>query len=86
MKESHLRSLIKAVSWRIFGTFVTMIISYLITHKMSFAIYIGLVEFISKIACFYFHERIWGLIPFGLSRNLKRKVPDSLDYPMNNPA
>lgn len=69
MKESHIRSLIKAVSWRVFGTVITMFICYFITHKISFAIYIGLVEFVSKIACFYFHERIWSVIPFGLSRS-----------------
>lgn len=70
MKESHLRSLIKAVSWRIFGTIVTVFISYLITQKISFAIYIGLIEFVAKIICFYFHERMWSIIPFGLSNKL----------------
>lgn len=68
MKESHLRSIIKAVSWRVFGTMMTMFISYLITHKVDLSIYIGLLEFFSKVLIFYFHERMWGIISFGRAR------------------
>lgn len=68
MKESHTRSLIKAVSWRVFATFITMIITYMITHRVVFAIYVGLFEFVSKIALFYLHERIWHFIPFGMPK------------------
>lgn len=74
MQESHLRSLTKAISWRIFGTVVTMCISYLITHQITFAIYIGLVEFIAKIICFYIHERMWSVIPFGLKSMIQNSV------------
>lgn len=69
MKETHLRSLIKAISWRILGTVVTMLISYIITQEISFAIYIGIFEFISKVAFFYFHERLWSFVPFGVVKS-----------------
>jgi adenylylsulfate kinase len=59
MNESHLRSIVKAISWRIFGTLATMLITYFFTHKIDIAIYIGIFEFISKIVLFYIHERIW---------------------------
>jgi uncharacterized membrane protein len=59
MKESHLRSMIKAVSWRVFGTLATMLIIYLFTHKITITLYVGLFEFVSKIALFYVHERLW---------------------------
>lgn len=65
MQESHLRSMIKAVSWRIFGTFSTMLITFMVTHQIHFALYVGLFEFISKIGLFYLHERIWNKIPLG---------------------
>lgn len=74
MKESHLRSVTKAISWRIFATFITMVITYFITGQVSFAIYVGLFEFFSKIALFYLHERIWGVIPFGLSKRQKPEL------------
>jgi uncharacterized membrane protein len=66
--ESHLRSLIKAVSWRIFGTLATVVISYIFTNKWSTALYIGAFEFITKIAIFYVHERVWHKIPLGLNK------------------
>lgn len=71
MKESHLRSVIKAISWRIFGTLATMSIIYLFTRKVDVTLYIGLFEFVSKIGLFYFHERIWNAVSFGLSNKVK---------------
>lgn len=84
MKKSRLHSLIKAFSWRIFATGITMIISYLITHKISFAIYIGTFEFISKIIFFYLHERIWETISLQRKRThvdvkINSKNPVSTD-------
>lgn len=64
--ESHLRSLAKAASWRILGTCGTMVIAFLLTHKISTSFYIGLSEFMTKIVLFYFHERMWSAISFGM--------------------
>lgn len=66
MKESHSRSLLKAFSWRVFGTFSTMSITYLFTHKVDVTLYVGAFEFVSKIALFYVHERMWNGMAFGL--------------------
>ncbi len=76
MRETHARSVLKALSWRIFGTIMTMIVSYLITRKLSFSIYIGLFEFLSKMILFYLHERIWNIIPIGLLKRESRISPD----------
>ncbi len=59
MKQPHLHSLLKALSWRLFASVITVIISYLITHQLSFAVSIGAIEFLSKIFFFYLHERMW---------------------------
>ncbi|MHB1947706.1 MAG: DUF2061 domain-containing protein [Gammaproteobacteria bacterium] len=74
MKESHLRSIMKAFSWRVFATLTTMVITYFITGEISFAIYVGLFEFVSKIVLYYFHERLWGIIPFGLPKSRGREL------------
>lgn len=66
MKESHLRSIIKATSWRIFGSFATALLAFLVTHQLDISIYIGMLEFVTKIGLFYFHERLWGKIAFGI--------------------
>lgn len=66
MNESHIRSLVKAISWRIIGSLMTIMISYLIVDKMSYAIYIGIFEFIAKVIGFYLHERLWAKISLGI--------------------
>lgn len=52
-------SLMKTVSWRIIGTIDTMLISYVLTGKLEVALGIGGIEIVSKMALFYFHERLW---------------------------
>ena len=59
MKRARLHSAAKSLSWRVFSTMVTIIISYIVTHKIDYALYIGVFEFISKLGLFYCHERIW---------------------------
>jgi uncharacterized membrane protein len=63
--EAHARSFIKAVSWRITGSMDTFIISLLVTGKIGLAGTIATVEVITKIALYYFHERVWAFIPWG---------------------
>lgn len=64
-REANGRSLAKAVSWRITGTIDTFIISYIVTGKATIAGSIAAVELMTKIALYYFHERIWAVIPWG---------------------
>ena len=65
MADKHYRSFIKAVSWRLTGSLDTMIISFLITGRIKFALAISGVELFTKIGLFYVHERVWNRIPFG---------------------
>jgi uncharacterized membrane protein len=64
-KEAHRRSLAKAVSWRITGSVDTFVLSFLITGSIKIAGSISIVEIVTKIVLFYFHERIWGIIRWG---------------------
>jgi len=59
------RSLAKAVSWRLTGTIDTMIVSFLVTGRMKLAVSIGFIEVFTKIALYFFHERLWNRISFG---------------------
>jgi uncharacterized membrane protein len=65
MADKHYRSLVKAVSWRLTGSVDTMIISFLITGKIKWALTISGVELFTKIGLFYVHERIWEKLSFG---------------------
>ncbi len=64
-KDSHLRSVAKAFSWRISGTIATAVIVFFFTGRWELAVVVSFVEFFSKIALFFFHERIWDLFSIG---------------------
>lgn len=65
MTDSHARSVIKGITWRITGTIDTMIMAFIVTGELHNAIKIGLTEIFTKILLFYLHERLWNIIPFG---------------------
>jgi len=70
IKESRLRSILKAASWRVLATLTTIVIAYLITGKIDDALKIGAVEVVAKMAIYYFHERAWARLPLGTVRKL----------------
>ncbi len=57
--ESHYRSILKGITWRIVGTLDTIFISFIISGKINTALKIGFTEVITKVALYYVHERIW---------------------------
>ena len=65
MSDAPIRSLAKAVSWRITGTIDTFIISWIITGEPLLASGIALTEIITKVGLFWAHERIWNKIGWG---------------------
>ncbi len=66
MKETHLRSIVKSATYRFFGTFVTAGIAWLITGQLKLALSIGIADTTAKLFVYYFHERIWHKIQFGI--------------------
>ena len=66
MVEKRYRSLIKTVSWRVIATLATTIIAYLLTGTLKVAVSIGVFEFFSKLLLYYWHERLWARLKFGL--------------------
>ena len=67
-QETHSRSLVKAVTWRLAATVDTFIISLVVTGKVVIAGTIAATEIGTKILIYYFHERAWALIPWGRRR------------------
>lgn len=63
-KSSHIRSILKGVSWRFVATTDTILVVLFITCLMGEcsienALKIGASEFLIKLAIFYIHERLW---------------------------
>lgn len=65
VSEKPVRSIVKALSWRIVGTMDTISISWLLTGKLNTALAIGSLELITKMLLYFGHERIWNKINFG---------------------
>jgi len=65
LADSSVRSLAKAVSWRLTGTVDTFIISWLITGQVLLATGIAFTEIMTKVLLFWLHERVWNRISWG---------------------
>jgi uncharacterized membrane protein len=70
LRDSNLRSFLKAVSWRILGTLDTILVSYLWTGDTGKALVIGGTDVLTKLVLYYLHERAWARIPLGTIRHL----------------
>lgn len=62
--SSHIRSILKGISWRIVATADTVMVVLLVTCllgdcSLENAIKIGASEFFIKLAIYYAHERLW---------------------------
>ena len=69
-KDSRLRSILKACSWRFVATCTTFAIAYVVTGKTTFAFTIAGVEVFVKMLIYYFHERAWQMVPHGTDGQL----------------
>ena len=63
-KSSHIRSVLKGITWRFVATADTVLVVLLITCllgecSIESAIKIGASEFIIKLIIYYLHERFW---------------------------
>ena len=65
VSEKPLRSMVKALSWRLIGTLDTLLVSYLLTGEITLAGAIATIDFLTKMLLYFFHERAWNKISWG---------------------
>ena len=63
------RSLAKAVSWRIIATLCGMSLVYAFTQDLKTSGMIGLLDCIIKFILYYLHERAWFKIQWGRTKS-----------------
>jgi len=65
--EKPIRSIAKAISWRIVGTIDTFVVAYFVLGegKWREAVAISGVDFVTKMFLYFFHERVWNKIKWG---------------------
>lgn len=66
--ESIARSTAKTATWRILASLDTMLLAWFFTGNVLTAISIGGFEVITKLFLYFFHERVWLKIPFGIDK------------------
>jgi uncharacterized membrane protein len=66
--DSHYRSILKAISYRILGSAATMIIFFIFSKDVTLSVGAGLVDSLLKTAVYFAHERLWDRIPIGRTR------------------
>ncbi len=66
--EGHLRSLVKAASWRVTGTIDTFVLGFLFTGSVKLAGSIASTEVVTKLGLFYLHERAWNRLSWGRAK------------------
>lgn len=69
-RESQLRSILKAITYRITGTITTGLITYFVTGELMLALAVGGLEPFVKILVYYVHERLWARVPIGTIRRI----------------
>lgn len=68
IKNSKLRHILKAFSYRFFGTLDTILLAWIISGNPAIGLKIGFIELITKISLYYLHERAWYQTRFGLEK------------------
>lgn len=63
--ETHARSVVKGLVWRILATMATITLVYGFTGKPMVAMEVGGLEVIVKLLLYYGHERAWNNIRWG---------------------
>lgn len=72
MEVTRTRSAVKSILWRAICILVSVITSYLLTGKWDIAVAIGLVYNVINIVLYYFHERIWNRVKWGIKTSKNR--------------
>jgi uncharacterized membrane protein len=70
LHETHLRSILKAITYRITGTITTTLIVFAVTGQLALAAAVGVIEPAIKSIVYYLHERAWQLVPIGTIRRV----------------
>jgi uncharacterized membrane protein len=65
MLEKPVRSLVKAISWRVVATLTTILLVVVFSSDWTLGGIVGISELITKTIVYYLHERFWNLLSFG---------------------
>lgn len=59
--EAVLRTFVKTASWRLAGTSISILAAFAVTHDLTTAAQLGLIDAITLTLLYFIHERLWNL-------------------------
>ncbi len=65
-RESYSRTTTKTATWRIVASLDTTLLAWLFTGSVATALSIGGLEVVTKLVLYFFHERIWANVAYGV--------------------
>ena len=75
--DSKKRHIAKTITWRVVGTIDTMILAWLISGNPLTGLKIGAAEVLTKMTLYYFHERAWYKLDYGIEQRRREKLQKS---------
>lgn len=81
IKSANKRHFLKTISWRGIGTLDTILLGWIITGNPLTGLKIGVAEIVTKLLLYFFHEKLWYRIDYGLDqRNRKKRLKKIKKY------
>lgn len=77
-RETHLRTFVKTILYRISTSLITILIIFIVTRHVIVSLGAGAVESVTKLIFYYGYERFWnvirwGKIPYNYQKKKKQK-------------
>ena len=66
MKVTKLRSVIKTLTWRTIASLDTFLITWIVTGNPKAGITVSMIEVVTKMGLYFFHERTWLRTKWGI--------------------
>jgi uncharacterized membrane protein len=71
-RDGRRRSATKTATWRVVASLDTMVLGFIFTGSLATAISIGGFEVFTKVTLYFFHERSWARIRWGITAGVAR--------------
>ena len=74
MEDTHTRSFVKGLSWRVIATITTMILVFIFTENLTITLGVGIFDILAKLIFYYVHERVWLKVHWGKDVEAEKSV------------
>jgi len=71
MEDTRRRSIVKSIVWRIICILVSVFTTFFLTGRWDLAVAIGTLYNAITMVLYYFHERVWNQIKWGMKKQYK---------------